>query len=238
MESLHIDSFGWADTSVDWNMSSRKKYLESTSRRVFSRAKTSFATSIIRFGNNAGYKAGGCTTSTTRKWASKCTPTSLVDPSGMGRWSGLEFFGSGGRRLSFLTVYRSVRASDKQTSTYHSQQVAILSSKGYSSPNPRRQCLSDLSDFIQPIIDDPLHEIVVCIDANESLHTKSSAIRDFMEGSNLFDLHSGLHDSPSSPVWTYHDDHHSSRIDFMFGFLHTYEALSRAGYTLPDRHPL
>ena len=167
---------------------------------------------------------------TTAKWATRSSGVPLVDPSGMGRWSGLCYVGKRGKRLAVLTAYRSPRGQPQGGFGFYDQQYALLLSKGVDKPNVRRQFITDLVLFINKLQVEG-HEVLVSLDANETIgEDRTFGLAHLLDECTLTDLHLlGSADPPAT--YKYGSER---RIDFMLGTPAVADAVSRAGYAAYD----
>jgi hypothetical protein len=104
----------------------------------------------------------------TNHWATRSIGNQLLDPSGLGRWSGLSYLGKKGKRLAILTAYRSPRQQPNGGFGFFDQQYSLLLSQGVKAPNVRRQFIVDISEFINSLQQNG-YEILLSLDANETL---------------------------------------------------------------------
>ena len=105
---------------------------------------------------------------TTNQWATRSIGTPLLNPKGLGRWSGISYLGKRGKRLAILTAYCSPRQQPKGRFGFFDQQYALLLSQGVKKSNVRRQFLVDICTFINNL-QHKGHEILLSLDANETL---------------------------------------------------------------------
>ncbi len=167
---------------------------------------------------------------TTGKWATRSTGKVLVDPSGLGRWSGLSYLGKSNKRLTILTAYRSPRQQHVAGFGFYDQQYARLLSQGVIRPNVRKQFISDIAKFVNDLQSEG-HEIILSVDANEIVGQDSSfGIGHLLDECSLVDLH---HLSPAVPPATYKYGYHR-KIDYMLGSLGVVQSVRRAGFLAYD----
>ena len=167
---------------------------------------------------------------TTAKWATRSSGEPLVDPSGLGRWSGLCYVGKRGKRLAIITAYRSPRGQPKGGFGFDDQPYALLLSKGVAKPHIRRQFITDLVLFINKLQVDG-HEVLVSLDANETIgEDRTFGLAHLIDECTLADLHSfGSSDPPAT--YKYGSER---RIDFMLGTPAVADAVCRSGYAAYD----
>ena len=136
----------------------------------------------------------------TGKRSTRSTGLPLVDPAGLGRWSGLCYIGKRGKRLAIVTAYWSPRGGPKGGFGFFDQQHSLLLSKGIKRPNVRRQFILDLVTFLNKLQTDG-HEVVVSLDANETIgEDRTFGLAHLMAECSLSDLHLL---GPSDPPATY-----------------------------------
>ncbi|KAI2495356.1 hypothetical protein MHU86_19158 [Fragilaria crotonensis] len=115
MAHFHVGTFCWADPGLDFSDMSVRRSLHQPLRSHFTTARSAFSSSTLppvkrdSRRNSSSYQPGGTFMATTGKWASRSTGKIIVDPTGLGRWSGLTFLGKRGKRLTVITAYRSPR---------------------------------------------------------------------------------------------------------------------------------
>ena len=98
----------------------------------------------------SGYQLEGTLTTTTGKWATRSTGSPIVDPSGLGRWSGLCYQGRQNKKRAIVTAYRSPRQSPTEGGYgFYDQQYALLLSQGVKKPQVQKQFILDLTVAIK-----------------------------------------------------------------------------------------
>jgi hypothetical protein len=209
---------------------SKTPYCQSKVRKPvqqhFQSARMAFSSSTVSCEHDSAYKPGGTLTATTDKWTSRSTGKPLVDPSGLGRWSGISFLGKQGKRLSILTAYHSPRQQLQSGFGFYDQQYALLLASGVAKPNARTQFIRDIIKFIQALQKDN-HEIILSLDANETNGQDKVGIDLVLQECQLYDLHTIGPDN--NPPETYPYGNHR-RIDYMLGTSLVKKTVHRAGY--------
>jgi len=186
-----------------------------------------FSSSTVPCERDSAYKPGGTLTATTDKWTSRSTGKPLVDPSGLGRWSGISFLGKQGKRLSIITAYRSPRQQLLNGFGFYDQQYALLLASGVAKPNVWTQFVRDIIKFIQAHLQKDKHEIILSLDANETNGQDKVDIDLVLRECQLYDLHTiGPNDKPPA---TYPYGNHR-RIDYMLATSMVKETICCAGY--------
>ena len=88
----------------------------------------------------------------------------------MGRWSYITIAGRQGRALTIISAYRVTKSSISEAgaNTSFFQQYHFLRLSGHQHPDPRKTFLRDLGAIIRSLRQNPLHHIILLLDANES----------------------------------------------------------------------
>ena len=111
MAELKVGTFCWADHSLNLSQVPVKQSLTRAITAFFGMTWTACSFNVLPPGPTAlqmsGYQPGGTLTTTTGKWVTCSTGSPIVDPSGLGRWSGLCYQGKQNKKLAIVTAYRS-----------------------------------------------------------------------------------------------------------------------------------
>ena len=233
MAQFHIGTFCWADPGLDFSQSHLRQKLKGPLRSYFTAYKSAFSSSVLPRDSSlpqSGYQPGGTFMTTTNTWATRSIGSQLLDPSGLGRWSGLSYLGKKGKRIAILTAYRSPRQQPNGGFGFFDQQYSLLLSKGVKKPNVRRQFIVDLCIFINNLQHNGF-EILLSLDANEILGQDTTyGIQHLLSECALIDLHRL---SPEVPPATYKYGKDRT-IDFMLGSPNISDSVCRAGYLAYD----
>ncbi|KAI2513931.1 hypothetical protein MHU86_315 [Fragilaria crotonensis] len=233
MAQLKVGTFCWADPGLDFSQPSVRRSLQSPIGNHFHSARSACSSSTLPetyTSGSSGYQPGGTFMATTGRWSSCSTGIPLVDPSGLGRWSGLCYLGKRGKRLAILTAYRSPRQQPTGGFGFFDQQHSLLLSQGVSNPNVRKQFIIDIILFVNNL-QSKGYDVIVSLDANETLgQDKHFGLAHLIDECTLTDLHLL---GPSDPPATYKYGV-DRRIDFMFGSAAVASAICRAGYNAYD----
>jgi hypothetical protein len=157
------------------------------------------------------FQAGGSVTLATGGLVSYLHGPSIVDSSGLGRWSGITFRGGKGQYLSILTAYRTCTGSFCTApigSTFH-REYEYFRSTGIPGPRPRVLFQQDLKLQIKNLQSHG-HSVIVMLDANATLES-DKIFAQMLSECDLHDLHSGT-PAPSTYMGA-----RKQRIDFIFG---------------------
>ncbi len=234
MSQFQIGTFCWADPGLDFSKFHIRQKVQHPLRSYFTAAKSAFSSSRLPTADSSsissGYQPGGTFMATTNQRATRSIGNPLLDPKGLGRWSGISYLGKRGKRLAILTAYRSPRQQPNGGFGFFDQQYALLLSQGVKKPNVRRQFIVDICIFINNLQHEG-HEILLSLDANETLgQDKQYGIAHLMLECSLCDLHL---QSPDSPPATYKYGV-NRKIDYMMGSPNIADSVRHAGYLAYD----
>jgi hypothetical protein len=196
--SVGTTVLGLAETNTEWDHNNGHGMKTITKQVVgaYAHARCSFSTSRLK--HTALYKPGGTMTAVCNPWNGH-----VVDHGSdnrLGNYSYCTLKGRGDTRLTFITAYRVgdvtlktpvLHALDgsRDSMRAYTQQRQVLREEGKHELKPRDVCLSELSALVKKKFNATGHEIILGIDANESMmHTGPKSIR-----ATISDL--GLHDA-------------------------------------------
>ena len=128
MAQLNVGTFCWADPGLDFSQSTVLQKIQRPLRSHFGAVRRAFSSSALQktSTSSSGYQPGGTFMASTGRWATRSTGKPLIDPSGLGRWSGLSYLGRGGKRKAVITAYRSPRQQPMGGFGFYDQQYALL----------------------------------------------------------------------------------------------------------------
>ena len=115
-----------------------------------------------------GYrKQGGTLIHINKKWASIGIEKHKDK---YGRWCSVTLTGDKNRKITVINAYRVGNNTIEKAggSTVWFQEYTLLLENGLKNPDPQQQILDDMEQYINDIKEDPDHEFVIFIDANES----------------------------------------------------------------------
>lgn len=112
MHQFNVGTICWADPSLDFQQPYCQSKIRKPVQQHFQSARMAFSSSTVLCERDSAYKPGGTLTATTDKWTSRSTGKPLVDPSGLGRWSGISFLG---KQKKTLVYYNSIPQSPSTT---------------------------------------------------------------------------------------------------------------------------
>jgi hypothetical protein len=213
-DAMQIDYLGLIETNLDFGYKNIKEKCNSITRNYFKRTHIVQASSDITF--NKAYQPGGIMSIMGFPLATCCT--SKVDDSSMGRWTEITVRGKRNRKVTIITAYvvcpqsQSEISSKKTTAFTQQWHIIKRNSPGITDIDPRKKMWEDLSTRIQKLKDIG-HELIVMMDANDSLKQFNSSLSDFVRKCELIDIIAERHGTEDEPP-TY--SRGSQRIDYIF----------------------
>jgi hypothetical protein len=168
------------ETNTQWT-TINKSAAQAMTHSVTSQSKLSMTGSIEQ--SESDFQPGGTACVALGKWTGRIT-TRLTDDSGLGRWSGFHIQGKNQKSVVVISAYRPTNSSDPSDRTSHSQQWRILRGRNITKPNPRKAFIEYLTKEIQKWKEEG-NEIIIGLDANESLIGNHSQIRQLIQDTNL-----------------------------------------------------
>ena len=234
MAAYSVDCFGLVETNSAWQHYYLQLQYRECVQRQFRIGKTVFgfpSYEVDPCSANETFQAGGCLTTAQGRTATTVQSHGIVDPTGLGRWSGVTLEGKGGNVLSIVTAYRVCEGSVRHAPIGSAlvREHEFYRNKGEKSPQPRQRFLSELRQIIEQL-QNRGHAILVMLDANGTLeHDK--ALQDFRDFSGLVDLHRA-DPAPSTYIGS-----NNRRIDYMLGCHRVTEAISRQGSLAYNKGP-
>eukprot|EP00957_Ditylum_brightwellii_P076727 5831878-Ditylum_brightwellii.AAC.1 len=104
------------------------------------------------------------------------------------------------------------------------QQWRVLKKKGIQKPDPRKQCITDLSTFMEELQDKD-HELVLSLHANEDT-IEASSFKQFIEEEDLINMYKHLHSNLHPATYI----QGQKMLDYVFITPGLIPALVAAGY--------
>jgi ribonuclease HI len=201
-----VTGFGIAETNTSFAHPSSKEYLKKL-RHTFKHSRCSSSERVSNHPEK--YKPGGTLTAVIGKWQARVTSQG-DDPNGLGRWSFIRI-SSKHKNLVIATAYRPIKTNG--ISTNWMQQWLLLRQRGNPSPDPISEFYKDLGLQIKQWISQG-YELILMIDANESIGTRTKGLTEIMVQYNLSDLISIHHGTTGEPNTHLRG---SKRIDYILG---------------------
>ena len=150
---IKSDISGMAETNTAWQHYHLRADYNQKARKHFIMVRTAFSSpthKIDPISEHKSFQAGGTITMATCNLVPLSHGPTLLDPTGLGRWSGLHFRGKAHRVFTVLTVYRVCGNSINSASLGSSfaREYEHFRQQGAKSPRPRKILLQDLASFI------------------------------------------------------------------------------------------
>jgi hypothetical protein len=219
MHDFEIDISTLVETNTRWTYTNIRQ-ANTTITKIHKQLRSAMAGS--NDSTESDYQPGGTYCSIHGKWTGQILER-ITDPSGLGRWTGFKLEGKHRQHLIIISVYRPTPSNDKSDNTCYSQQWRILrQSASTTNPEPREKLITDLITQCKQWRQEHA-EILLGIDANESIESTKPALLRLMQETSMTSLHRKTH----SPI-TYARGKHC--IDFMMGTPKIAEAVKAAGY--------
>ncbi len=176
-----------------------------------------FSASAVDYGTDS--KRGGVLQLAVRSLATRTTDTHSDN---YGRFPSQTFTGCAGISLTVISAYRVGETSQGPASAFAQQRV-MLAEKNRPA-KPRAMFIEDLTAYIQ---DCQLkgHDIILCLDANETLEKPNSGLRRLTTTCSLIDVHEHFHPRMALPS----HQRGSGKIDFMMVSPRIISCITRAG---------
>ena len=201
-----------AETQTAWEVFSVRESVEKGLRRQDRHAGLIGSSSAVSTCDP--YKPGGTLTIIDGNWTSRINKG--VDASKLGRWSFVTLQGRGNTFFTIITAYRCCEGQNhNNVGTYstYMQQETLLRRKGITK-SPQECFITDLIKFIESL-NTKGHEILLCLDANETWDCRGSRINELALRTGLSDIANEWHDG-SVPA-TYTRANSARRIDYLLG---------------------
>jgi hypothetical protein len=172
---------------------------------------------------DSDYQPGGVYCGIHGNWTGRIIER-IKDSTGLGRWAGFRLECKHQKHLIIVAIYRPTPSHDKGDNTCYSQQWRLLRNKATTNinPKPRDQLIKDLTSQIRTWQHEN-NEIIIGIDANESLDTPKSAILKLLQDTSLTSLNKAAY----API-TYARG--KSCIDFLLGTPNIAKSIKSNGY--------
>ena len=209
-DALCADIIGLIETNTHWKYGDIQQTTKKSWQKYFNQTKLAMSSSNIHF--DSPYQPGGTMMVVGSPWASRTRVN--TDPSGLGRWTEAEITGKDNTIISIITVY-AVGKNKIGTCGPHTnyfQQWNILNANNTSTTiDPRDNLFVDLNKLIVQKQHNN-KEVIVLIDANDTLQNPNSKLTKWTKDTNLMDIHLELHGTEDEPP-TYARG--SNRIDYI-----------------------
>ena len=166
-KSYHdIDIAGMAETNIGWHHPHLQSEFRQILRRCHQQSKTEFG-SPSHAEDQSPYQPGGIIQLSLGPITTATFGKSINNPTGLGRWKGTTFRGSGQLTMSVITAHRTCGGNIRTSplgSTF-SREFNYFRRQGHKSPNPRRLFFHRLEETIVSLQSSG-NSIVLMLDAN------------------------------------------------------------------------
>jgi hypothetical protein len=213
IQGLDVDIVGLSETNTCWSHHHISSDFRSTLRRYTRQSKTVFgfvSTEIDKCLQTETFQSGGNLTCVLGSLVPRVDGSTILDKTGLGRWSGVKLEGPDGKKLAIITAYR-VCSGSPQTAPIGSsflREYEFFRERQFNSTNPRRLFLVDLQKTILDL-QEAGYSTILMLDANSTLD--DTHLQDFAAKCGLHDLH---HSDPAPSTYI---GSTNRRIDFIFG---------------------
>jgi hypothetical protein len=226
IQSLEADIVGMAETNTAWVHPHLRLFFQSRARQHLKSAKVSFSSpthTIDPIADKEIFQSGGTVTLSSGPLVSMVHGNDIVDPTGLGRWSGHTLRGKANKTLSVITAYRVCSGSIQSVpiGSAFNREYEHHRSTGKKSPRPRKIILQDLQNAIIQLQTGG-NSIILMLDSNSQLEQD----RDLQEMIAVCDLHD-LHQSSPAPSTFLGST--KRRIDHIFGCSNVVHSMSGSG---------
>jgi len=218
--NLGVSVFAIQETNNHWDTDATHQLYTQCRKTA---PQIALSTSSSNDSTTPGYQPGGTVTLAMDPWTSRIVKRGN-DPS-LGRWSYLEFMGKSNKRLIVVSGYRVCNQKfDAASNTATAQQIRLLQAQGIQNPKPRRIFIDDLIAQINKWRNEH-KEVLICMDANESIDDPKADISRLFTATDLVDLHHHRYPSIRKPAT---HQRGTNAIDVMAGSPLVVEALRNA----------
>ena len=145
---MQVDVFGITEPNLDfaqakvcYDVSNKTRMVDKFMDLNFSASKFNSKVPTKR----TPFKMGGTITGVNGGWSGR-KQQSGTDK--LQRWTWTSLTGQGGKLVTFITFYRPCVSNSDGESTIHMQQIRDLLAEGKTHPDPRREMLNDLEEFV------------------------------------------------------------------------------------------
>lgn len=230
LKELQCDISGFSETCTNWKCSGIIPRFRRSSRKLFPHSCLTTNKVCHQHKVKTTYLPGGCMQMSTSHWTGRIEEH-LHDPRRLGRWCGQKYRLGNDKHLIIITAYRVCKknTNDERSNSMsaYKQQYTSLRRVGQTCPDPRFQFIQDFKVYINNL-KNPSTEIVVLIDANETIGEEKQGILSFMESTGLVDVMTRHHQGPCRLAT--HAKSRDRRIDFAFATPGVLPFIKACGY--------
>ena len=230
MDEMHCDIVGFCETCLNWKLPYIRKQLQQLNTKYL-KTKIHITHSNNKTHSTSPFLPGGTLLATKGHWTGRIQEL-LHDPHHMGRWTGTKYILQQNRNLYVISAYRACRNSSSpqnlvtSNSTY-AQQYYSLKEQGKETPQPRKQFVEDIIQYIHALHLQPDDMLILLMDANEQIGMEQSGIVNITTHGGLVDLFT-LHNCSPVTIPTFVNG--KSRIDYVLGTPNILPYIKQCGY--------
>jgi hypothetical protein len=180
MYELKVEIFGFVETNQQLNKGKKYEWINPI-RKLYFHSRTTHSESAID--SHSDYKPGSTILMITGKWQARVSDQGQ-DSRGLGRWSFFQI-SSKKKSLIIITAYRPCISHGPSTAWI--QQWTLLREEGDPNPDPIRSFYQDLEKQLMTWTQEG-KEIILMIDANESVGDKPGGITSIIGKAGLTDM--------------------------------------------------
>jgi hypothetical protein len=180
---MQIDIFGITEPNLAFSQASVRYDIQEKARQVdkFMDINLSASSHHTKLpGRRTPFKMGGTITGVNGGWSGRKHSSGRDS---LNRWTWTTLNGQSGKKFTVITVYRPCVSSGTGTCTIHLQQTHDLAAQGIRNPNPRKQLLQDLGQYVTSLHDNN-HTVLVMGDMNSDVQ-RDPDILTFLQDNNL-----------------------------------------------------
>lgn len=206
-----VDILCLAECILDWTYKSTENTCKSIFRKYWKQTKIAVNNSTENFGKI--YQPGGVCTIVGDKWANQSEQAN--EQSNLGRWNETIIRGRNNRKVAIITAYNVCKnniATAGSMTAYYQQWHILHRQNKYDKIDPRIIMMEDLKQRIK-ILENNGTEVILCIDANDSLQNTNSELSKWLKTSNLIDVLVDRHGTDNEPATCSRD---TQRIGYIF----------------------
>ena len=224
--NIDADITGMAETNSAWQHHHLKSKFKASIQKHFPMTKIAYSSpsnEIDPMPEKESYQAGGTVTFTIRKMVTLSHGQPIIDPTGLGRWSGLHFRGKDNKKFTTITAYRVCTSSINSApiGSSFAREYEYFKAQGITSPRPRKIFLTDLANTITTLQSDG-HAVLLMMDSNGQI-SDDADLQAFISECDLADLHQ------HSPAPSTYIGSPNRRIDHMLGCKQVLDSLQGSG---------
>ena len=192
---MQVDVFGITEPNLDFAQAKVRYDITNKTRKVDKFMDLNFSASKFNPkspNKRTPFKMGGTITGVNGGWSGR-KQKSGTDR--LQRWTWTSLTGQSGKIITFITIYRPCITNSEGESTVHMQQLRDLLEEGIEHPDPRKEILSDLEEFITKLHEEQ-QTVFLMGDMNSDVQNDDD-IQQFLDNCGLQNVLSTRHGDAS-----------------------------------------